>query len=102
VRAAAPPGSGRPDGVVTGYGWQVGWLVSGGLRVRRVWWPRAWRPGRWLRNWRPQPRAVFSPWARGFGVVGPQGSGKTRFLVNVILDPPGAAVVPSTNPSWSC
>jgi hypothetical protein len=98
VRAAAPPGSGRPDGVVTGYGWQVGWLVSGGLRVRRVWWPRAWRPGRWLRNWRPQPRAVFSPWARGFGVVGPQGSGKTQFLVNVILDAPGAAVVPSTKP----
>ena len=72
--------------------------MSGGLRVRLVWWPRAWRPGRWLRNWRPQPRAVFSPWARGFGVVGPQGSGKTQFLVNVILDAPGAAVVPSTKP----
>jgi len=41
---------------------------------------------------------VFSPWARGFGVVGPQGSGKTQFLVNVILDSPGAAVVPSTKP----
>jgi type IV secretory pathway TraG/TraD family ATPase VirD4 len=41
---------------------------------------------------------VFSPWARGFGVVGPQGSGKTQFLVNVVLDAPGAAVVPSTKP----
>jgi hypothetical protein len=98
VRAAAPPGSARPDGSVTDYGWQVGRLVSGGLRVRLVWWPRAWRPGRWLRNWRPRPQAVFSPWARGFGVVGPQGSGKTQFLANVILDAPGAAVVPSTKP----
>ena len=98
VRAAGPPGSARPDGSVTDYGWQVGRLVSGGLRVRLVWWPRAWQPGRWLRNWRPRPRAVFSPWARGFGVVGPQGSGKTQFLVNVILDAPGAAVVPSTKP----
>src|SRR3954454_5310760 len=96
VRAAAPPGSGRPDGPITDYGWQVGRLVSGGLRVRLVWWPRARRPGPPLTNWRPQPRAVYSPWSRGFGVVGPQGSGKTQFLVNVILDAPGAAVVPST------
>ena len=99
VRAAAPPGSGSgPAAPVTDYGWRVGQLVSGGLRVRLVWRPRAWRPGRWLRNWRPRPRAVFSPWARGFGVVGPQGSGKTQFLVNVVLDAPGAAVVPSTKP----
>ena len=28
VRAAAPPGSARPDGSVTDYGWQVGRLVS--------------------------------------------------------------------------
>jgi type IV secretion system protein VirD4 len=98
VRAAAPPGSGRPDGPVTDYGWQVGRLVSGGLRVRLVWWPRARRPGPRLTNWRRQARAVYSPWARGFGVVGPQGSGKTQFLVNVILDSPGAAVVPSTKP----
>lgn len=98
VRAAAPPGSGSPDGPVTDFGWQVGCLVSGGLRVRYRWQPRAWRPGRRLVNWRPRPRPVFSPWARGFGVVGPQGSGKTQFLVNVVLDSPGAAVVPSTKP----
>src|SRR4051794_33024212 len=103
VRAAAPPGSalpdaGRLDGAVIDYGWQVGRLVSGGLRARLVWWPQAWGPGSRLTNWRPRPRVVFSPWARGFGVVGPQGSGKTQFLVNVILDSPGAAVVPSTKP----
>ena len=34
VRAAAPPGSGSgPAAPVTDYGWQVGRLVSGGLRV---------------------------------------------------------------------
>jgi hypothetical protein len=99
VRASAPPGVGSgPGAPVTDYGWLVGRLVSGGPRVRLVWRPRAWWPGRWLRNWRPQPREVFSPWARGFGVVGPQGSGKTQFLVNVVLDSPGAAVVPSTKP----
>ena len=109
VRAAAPPGSGpsasgpsgsgsSPDAPVTAYGWRVGQLVSGGLRVRYGWRPRGWRPGRRLANWRPRPRAVYSPWARGFGVVGPQGSGKTQFLVNVVLDAPGAVVVPSTKP----
>lgn len=98
VRAAAPPGSGRPDGPVTDYGWQVGRLESGGIATRLMWWPRAWWPGGWLRNWRPIGRPVFSPWSRGFGVVGPQGSGKTQFLVNVILDSPGAAVIPSTKP----
>ena len=97
LRATAP-GSGRPGGPITDHGWQVGRLVSGGLRVRYHWRPRAWRPGRRWGNWRPAPRPVFSPWARGFGVVGPQGSGKTQFLVNVILDSPGAAVVPSTKP----
>lgn len=98
VRAAAPPGAGGPGAVVTDYGWQVGRLESGGRRVRLQWWPRAWRPGRRLAQWRPTPRPVYSPWARGFGVVGPQGSGKTQFLVNVILDSPGAAVIPSTKP----
>jgi hypothetical protein len=99
VRATAAPGSGlSPQGPVTDYGWRVGHLVSGALRVRYVWRPRAWRPGRRLTNWRPRPRPVYSPWARGFGVVGPQGSGKTQFLVNVVLDAPGAAVVPSTKP----
>jgi type IV secretion system protein VirD4 len=98
IRAAAPPGSGRADGPVTDYGWQVGRLESGGRTVRLAWRPRAWVPGPWLRNWRPVGRPVFSPWARGFGVVGPQGSGKTQFLVGVILDSPGAAVIPSTKP----
>ncbi|MHA6631870.1 type IV secretory system conjugative DNA transfer family protein [Pseudonocardia sichuanensis] len=99
IRAVAAPGSAvGPASPVTDYGWQVGRLVSGGPSVRLVWRPRSWRPGRWLRNWRPQGRPVFSPWSRGFGVVGPQGSGKTQFLVNVILDSPGAAVIPSTKP----
>ena len=99
VRAAAPPGSvAGPNAAVTDYGWRVGHLVSGGLRVRYRWRPRGWRPGRRRTNWRPRPRGVYSPWARGFGVVGPQGSGKTQFLVNVVLDAPGAAVVPSTKP----
>lgn len=97
VRASAPPGGGA-DAPISDCGWLVGYLVSGGLRVRRTWRPRSWRPGRWLRNWWSRRRAVYSPWARGFGVVGPQGSGKTQFLVNVVLDSPGAAVVPSTKP----
>lgn len=94
VRAAAPPGAGGAKGPVTEFGWRVGVLESGALRVRRHWWPRSWSP----KDWRPAKRSVYSPWARGFGVVGPQGSGKTQFLVNVILDSPGAAVIPSTKP----
>ena len=86
VRAVAPPASDRPVGPVTDFGWEVGRLESGGLRVRLTWWPRSRWPGARLRHWRPQPRPVYSPWARGFGVVGPQGSGKTQFLVNVVLD----------------
>ena len=95
VPAQPVPGTG-PSAPVTAYGWQVGHLVSGGPWVRLAWWPCPWWPG--SAHWRPRPRAVYSPWARGFGVVGPQGSGKTQFLVNVILDSPGAAVVPSTKP----
>jgi pantothenate kinase-related protein Tda10 len=55
--------------------------VSGGLRS--AWWVAAGQ-ARPVAAWRPWPQAVFSPWARGFGVVGPQGSGKT-VLANVIL-----------------
>ena len=100
VRAAAPPGSGSgPAAPVTDYGWRgrTTWSRAA-CGSADVWRPRALAAGRAAANWRPQPRAVYSPWARGFGVVGPQGSGKTQFLVNVVLDAPGAAVVPSTKP----
>lgn len=92
LRASAPPEvGGRP---IRRYGWRVGELVSGGPRVRRTWRPRSWHP----LDWWPLPRPVYSAWARGFGLVGPQGSGKTQFLVHVILDSPGPAVIPSTKP----
>lgn len=68
----------RGRGSVAAAGFCVGRLVSGGRLVRG--------------------RRVYSPWTRGFAVLGPQGSGKTQFLVNVVLDSPGAAVVPSTKP----
>lgn len=58
------------------YGARVGRLVSG------PWWMRG--------------RAVYSPWTRGVLVLGPQGSGKTSWLVGPILDAPGAAYVTST------
>ncbi len=58
------------------YGARVGRLVSGS------WWMRG--------------RAVYSPWARGVLVLGPQGSGKTSWIVGPILEAPGAAYVTST------
>jgi type IV secretory pathway TraG/TraD family ATPase VirD4 len=59
-------------------GWEVGRLVSGPLHLRR--------------------RPVYSPWARGIGILGPQGSGKSQYLSRLVLDAPGAVVVSSTKP----
>ena len=59
-------------------GWEAGRLVSGPRRLRG--------------------RPVYSPWARGVGILGPQGSGKTQYLIPLLLNAPGAAVVPSTKP----
>lgn len=43
-------------------------------------------------------RRVYSPWTRGIGILGPQGSGKTQYLIGLLLQAPGAVVVPSTKP----
>lgn len=94
VRAVAPTPPGGPHAPVAEFGWQVGHLVSGPRHLRRVWEPRSWSPA----SWWPARRMVYSPWSRGFGILGPQGSGKTQFLVHVVLDSPGAAVVSSTKP----
>ncbi|MDN5916862.1 MAG: TraM recognition domain-containing protein, partial [Pseudonocardia sp.] len=94
VRAVAPTPTGGPDAPVSEFGWRVGHLVSGPRYLRRVWEPRSWSPA----SWWPARRPVYSPWSRGFGILGPQGSGKTQFLVHVVLDSPGAAVVSSTKP----
>ncbi|OLM28266.1 hypothetical protein Ae717Ps2_6605c [Pseudonocardia sp. Ae717_Ps2] len=59
-------------------GWEAGRLVSGPRRLRG--------------------RRVYSPWARGIGILGPQGSGKTQYLIRMLLDAPGAVVAPSTKP----
>ena len=59
-------------------GWEVGRLVSGPAPLRR--------------------RRVYCPWARGVGILGPQGSGKSQYLIRMLLDAPGAAVVSSTKP----
>ncbi|MBW0105795.1 type IV secretory system conjugative DNA transfer family protein, partial [Pseudonocardia sp. KRD291] len=59
-------------------GWEAGRLVSGPRHLRR--------------------RPVYSPWARGIGILGPQGSGKTQYLIRLLLDAPGAVVAPSTKP----
>jgi hypothetical protein len=61
---------------VNEHGAEVGRLVSGRL---------------WLRG-----RRVYSPWCRGTLVWGPQGSGKTSWLVTPILQAPGATYVTST------
>jgi len=63
---------------VTAAGFCLGALVSGDRRMRG--------------------ELAYTPHARGFVVVGPQGSGKSQFVIPWILDAPGAAVVPSTKP----
>jgi hypothetical protein len=74
---AHPAGSRRRQ-PVTEYATRVGVLVSG---------------PRWLRG-----RPVYSPHSRGKLVLGPQGSGKTSWLVHEVLDFPGGAYVTSTKP----
>ncbi|MGH8917309.1 MAG: type IV secretory system conjugative DNA transfer family protein, partial [Actinomycetes bacterium] len=75
ARAVRPglSGSGHP---ISAYAATMGRLVSGGLLVRG--------------------RKVYSPWSRGILVWGPQGSGKSSWLVGPILEAPGAAYVSST------
>ncbi len=68
----------HPRAPVTWAGWEAGQLVSGPWRLRR--------------------RRVYSPWTRGIGILGPQGSGKTQYLIGLLLQAPGAVVVPSTKP----
>lgn len=65
-------------GPVSWAGWEAGQLVSGPRRLRG--------------------RRVYSPWTRGIGILGPQGSGKTQYLIGLLLQAPGAVVVPSTKP----
>lgn len=72
-RRPAQVGSRAP---VNHYGAKVGRLVSG------PWWVRG--------------RPVYSPWSRGMLVLGPQGSGKSSWVVGPILQAPGAAYVTST------
>jgi type IV secretion system protein VirD4 len=68
-----PPGTPRTP---SQHGFEVGRLVSGPFWMRR------------------QP--VYSPHTRGVLVWGPQGSGKSSWLVERILTAPGAAYVSST------
>lgn len=63
---------------VNEYGLRVGRLVSGSRPIRG--------------------RSVYSPWSRGVVVVGPQGSGKTQWLLHAVLDSPGPSLVASTKP----
>ncbi|MGE0170968.1 type IV secretory system conjugative DNA transfer family protein [Nocardioides sp.] len=91
-------------------GWRELWSEAGRWAVRRQ--GRSVRPGLVGRH---VPRAygaplgrllsgpvsvlfrrVYSVWSRGILILGPQGSGKTQLLVNLILDAPGAAYVSST------
>jgi hypothetical protein len=79
-RAAGAPRTGPPVSLpgVNRWGFEVGRLVSGSRRLRGT--------------------RVYSPWCRGAGIVGPQGSGKTQFLIGVVLSAPGAVLVTSTKP----
>lgn len=60
------------------YGTLVGQVVSG---------------PRWMRR-----RKVYTPHSRGVLVLGPQGSGKSQWLVHQVFDFPGAAYVSTTKP----
>jgi type IV secretory pathway TraG/TraD family ATPase VirD4 len=79
-RAAGASAAGSVSRIrgINPWGFEVGRLVSG---------------SRWLRGQR-----VYSPWARAAGIVGPQGSGKTQFLIGIVVSAPGAALVTSTKP----
>lgn len=70
----------RPDltgrGKPNEYGQNVGRIVSGSSFVKG--------------------RCLYVPWSLGLLLVGPPGSGKSQFLINRILDAPGAAYVSTT------
>ncbi|KGI79309.1 hypothetical protein IL38_24275 [Actinopolyspora erythraea] len=75
--AQTRPGlSGRQP--LNAYGTRVGKLVSGPKHLRG--------------------RRIYSPWSRGMCVLGPQGSGKTAWLIHPVLESPGPTVVASTKP----
>jgi type IV secretion system protein VirD4 len=82
----------RRIGVTGWLGWHEYLTVAGRRAVRG-----GQRIGRlvsgpfWLRG-----RSVFSPHRRGLLVVGPQGSGKSSFIVGPIRECPGPAYVTST------
>lgn len=73
----------RPEGAwrkqpIAEYATRVGEVVSG---------------SRWMRG-----SNVYSPHSRGVLVLGPQGSGKSQWLVHQVLDFPGGVYVSSTKP----
>lgn len=76
--AALWPGHDWGQAPVSAAGWEAGQLVSGPRSLRR--------------------RRIYSPWTRGVGILGPQGSGKTQYLIRLLLQAPGAVVAPSTKP----
>lgn len=47
-------------------------------------------------RWTVRERRMLAPYPRSAVVVGPQGAGKSQFLIPRVLDVPGAAVVTST------
>lgn len=59
-------------------GWSVGELISG--------------------RWPTRAQLMWAPYPRSVGLVGPQGSRKSQYLIPMILDAPGPAVVTSTKP----
>lgn len=69
---------GRPPGAITlpEAGWEVGELISG--------------------RWTVRARSMYAPYPRSVCILGPQGSRKSQFLIPMVLDAPGAAVVTSS------
>ncbi|MCD2191223.1 type IV secretory system conjugative DNA transfer family protein [Actinomycetospora soli] len=68
----------RPHGTVTAAqaGWRLGELISG--------------------RWPVRSHSMFAAYPRSVCILGPQGSRKTQFLIPMILDAPGAALVTSS------
>ena len=58
-----------------------------------------WSPGELISGrWPTRARVMYAPYPRSVGIVGPQGSRKSQYLIPMILDAPGPAVVTSTKP----
>lgn len=74
----AHPRGGMSKQPVSEYATRVGEVVSG---------------PRWMRR-----KKVYTPHSRGVLVLGPQGSGKSQWLVHQVLDFPGGAYVSTTKP----